>query len=79
MSLLLADPGTPYTRTAGSWVVGPSFYPLDLVERTILILELGDELRGRGILTEKFSNSKSLPAAGLELMNLGLLGRRLIH
>jgi hypothetical protein len=55
MSLLLpADPGTLWTRTAESWVVSPSSYPLDLVERTILILELRGELRGRGILTEKF-------------------------
>jgi len=26
-----------------------------------------------------FFKSKSLPAVGLELLNLGLLGRRLIH
>jgi len=44
--LLLADPGTPCTLTAESWVVRPT-YPLDLVERTILILELSGELRGR--------------------------------
>ena len=55
MSLLLpADPGTMWTRTAESWVVWPSSHPLDLVDRTILILELRDELRGWGILTEKF-------------------------
>jgi hypothetical protein len=29
-------------------------YPLGLVERIILILELRDELRGQGILTENF-------------------------
>ena len=34
--------------------VWSSSYPLNLVERTILILELRGELRGRGILTEKF-------------------------
>ena len=34
--------------------VWSSSYPIDLVERTILILELRGELRGRGILTEKF-------------------------
>ena len=68
-----------WTRTAEPWVVWPSSYPLDLVERTILILELRNELRGRGILTEKFLTPKSLPAVGLELLNLGLLGRRLIH
>jgi hypothetical protein len=42
------------TRTAELWVVGPSCYLLDLVERIILILELRDELWGRGILTENF-------------------------
>jgi len=52
--LLLADPGTRWTRTAETWVVGPSSYPLDLVERIILILELPDELWGRRILTENF-------------------------
>jgi hypothetical protein len=55
--LLLTDPGTMWTRIAASWVVWPSSYPLDHVERSILILELRDELRGRGILTEKFLNS----------------------
>jgi hypothetical protein len=76
MSLLLlsADPATRWTRTAETWVVGPSFYPLDIVDRMILILELSDKLRGQGILT-KFS----LPAVGFELLNLDLLGRRLIH
>jgi len=45
MSLLLpVDPGTRWTRTAEPWVVGPSSYPLDLIERTILILELRDGL-----------------------------------
>ena len=46
MSLLLlsANPGTRWTRTAEPWVVGPSSYPLDLVERVILILELRYEL-----------------------------------
>jgi len=43
-----------------------------------LILELRYELRGQGILTENFK-SNSLPVVGLELLNLGLLGRRLIH
>ena len=58
MSLLplSADPGTRWTRTAEPWV-GSSSYPLDLVERTILILELADELWGRGILTENFIRS----------------------
>ena len=60
------------------WVVGPLSYPLDLAERIILILELPDELRGRGILTENFK-SKFLPGVGLELLNLGLLVRRLNH
>ena len=79
MSLLLsADPGTRWTRTAEPWVFGPLSYPLDLAERIILILELRYELLGQGILTENFK-SKSLPAVGLELLNLGLLGRRLIH
>ena len=55
MSLLLpADPGTRWTRTTEPWVAGPSSYSLDLVGRIILILELRDELWGRGILTEKF-------------------------
>jgi hypothetical protein len=36
------------------------------------------ELRYEGILTENVK-SKSLPAVGLELLNLGLLSRRLIH
>ena len=54
MSLLLpADPGTLWTRTAESRIVWLS-YPLDLIERSIFILELRDELRGRGIITEKF-------------------------
>jgi hypothetical protein len=55
MSLLPlpADPGTRQARTAEPWI-GPPFYPLDLVERTISILELADELRGRDILTENF-------------------------
>jgi len=41
------------SRTAEPWIVRPSSYPLDhevLVER--IILELPDELQGRGILTE---------------------------
>ena len=81
MSLLLlsADPGTPWTRTAESRVVWLSSYLLDLIERTILILELRNELRGRGILNRKICKSKPSPAAGLELLKFGLLGRRLIH
>jgi hypothetical protein len=61
MSLLLlsADPGTLWTRTAEPWVVVPSSYPLDLIERTILILELRDELGDHGILTEKFPTPRS--------------------
>ena len=77
MSLLLllsADSGSLWTLIAERWVFGPSFYPLDLFERIILILEL----RYEGILTENVK-SKSLPAVGLELLNLGLLSRRLIH
>ena len=35
------------------WVVGPSSYPLDLIERTILILELRGELWHQGILNQK--------------------------
>jgi hypothetical protein len=56
MSLPLppAGPGTQWTRTAEPWVVGPSSYPLDLVKRIILILELRDELLGRVILPENF-------------------------
>jgi hypothetical protein len=75
MSLLLlsVDPGTPRTQTAEPWIVGPSSNLLDLVERITLILELRYAL-----LTENFK-SKSLPTVGLELLNLGLLGRRLIH
>jgi hypothetical protein len=41
MSLLLPPPTDP--GTAEPRVVGP-FYPLNLVERIILILELADEL-----------------------------------
>jgi hypothetical protein len=44
--LLLADPGTRWTRNAESWVAEPSPFPLDhevLVEIIILILELLDE------------------------------------
>jgi hypothetical protein len=46
MSLLLlsADTGTRWTRTAKPSVVGASFYPLDLVEGMVLILERRDEL-----------------------------------
>jgi hypothetical protein len=44
MSVVLSDdPGTRWTRTAEPWVVGPSSYPLDLVEGIVLILELRDE------------------------------------
>jgi hypothetical protein len=42
-----------WSRTAEPWFTGPPSYPLDhevFVER--IILELPDELRGRGILTE---------------------------
>ena len=42
--MLLADPGTRWTRVAELWVVGSSSYSLDLVEGIILILELCDEL-----------------------------------
>jgi len=79
LPLLSADPGSRWTRIAEPWVVGPSFCPLDLVKRTILILELRYELRGQGILTENFSKLKSLPTVCLELLNLSLLGRRLMH
>ena len=53
---LFADHGTRWTGTAEPWVVGPSFCPLDIVERIILILELRYELWGQGILTENFLN-----------------------
>ena len=60
MSLLLsADPGTLWTRTAEPWVAGPSSFPLNLIERTILILELRDELWDQGILTENFLTPRS--------------------
>ena len=58
--LLLADPGTRRSRTAEPWVVGPSSYSLDLVERIILILELRYELWGQGILTENFPCRRSV-------------------
>jgi len=80
MSLLLlpADPGTRWPRTAG-----PSSYPLDhgvLVQRIILIFELhGYFYTVEESLTEKFFKFKYLPAVSLELLNLGLLGRRFIH
>ena len=54
LPLLPAVPGSPQTQTAKPWVVRPSFYPLDLVERIILMLQLRDELWVRGILTENF-------------------------
>ena len=74
---LSADHGTRWTRNAEPWVIGPSFYPLDLVERIILILELRYELRGH--FNRKFCKSKFLPSVGFELLNLGLLGGRLVH
>jgi len=35
MSLLLADPGTRWARTAVSWVAGPSSYPLSSCSENI--------------------------------------------
>ena len=67
--------GGDRSRTAEAWVAGPSTYPLDhevLVEG--IILELPDEVQGRGILTDdglrtelltKYSKSKSLTLIGL--------------
>jgi hypothetical protein len=77
MSLLSADPGTWWARTAEPWVFGSS-YLLYLVERIVLILEI--IMRSRNF-NRKFSKSKFMPGFGLELLNLWLLllGRRLIH
>jgi hypothetical protein len=55
MSLQLpTDPGTRWTRTAEPWVVGPLFYPLELVEVIILIMELVAEILGRKNFNRKF-------------------------
>jgi hypothetical protein len=72
MSLLPlpADYGTRWTRTAEP-SVGPSSYPLDRVERIEswnLLLNYEFE-----VLNRKFYKLRSLPAVGLELLNLGLL------
>jgi hypothetical protein len=48
--LRILEPGG--LGTVEPWVVGPSSYPLGVVETIILILELRDE--DRGILTENF-------------------------
>jgi len=77
--LLLAELGSRWARTAEHWVAGPSSYPLYhefFVERIVLILEFPDELKVPGILTENFLIQGLV---GLELLNLVLLGSRLIH
>jgi len=54
--LLLCWSWNPVDSNCWTWVVGPSFCQLNLVERRILILELRYELWGQGILTENFLN-----------------------
>ena len=70
MSLLLpADPGTLWTRTVEPWVAALSSYPLG---NNFLIFLINYEVK-------EFLQKNFLNQVGLELVNLGLLGRRLIH
>ena len=72
MSLLLpADPGTLWTRTVEPWVAGLFSYPLGNNFNFCIFL-LNYEVK-------EFLQKIFLIQVGLELVKLGLLGRRLIH
>ena len=73
MSLLLppADPRTLWTRTVEPWVAGLSSYPLGN-NFIFWIFLMNYEVK-------EFLQKIFLIQVGLELVKLGLLGRRLIH
>jgi len=72
MSLLLpADPGTLWTRTVETWVAGLPSYPLGN-NFNFWIFLMNYEVK-------EFLQKNFLIQFGFELVNLGLLGCRLIH